>query len=390
MISVLYILHDTSSFSGASKAFLAILNGLKGKDVKPIVALPNKEGVYADLRTMNIETVIVPIRNATYPRIHELADIFLFPLRLIYWRWCNHVSVRRLTSVFKSRKPDLIHTNVSVVSIGLDVANKLHIPHVMHFREYGDKVGFRYYPTSACYHRKVKSLTSYSVSITKDIQAHHRLEDARNEVIYDGVFHKSKEMPKFNMGGYFLYAGRIEPTKGLLELLQAYSAYGKTVEKPYPLHVAGVVQDHSYMHKVQNFISKNSEIEPYIVFLGQCGNMNELYRNARALIVPSVFEGFGFCMPEAMNQGCLVIAHNNGGTKEQLENGKKLCGMDIALGYNSVEELTKHLCNVHRADNETYSAMKQAAFRTVNSLYTIETANVCLYNMYVKICSKKQ
>ena len=63
-------------------------------------------------------------------------------------------------------------------------------------------------------------------------------------------------------------------------------------------------------------------------------------RQAKAIIIPSHNEGFGRCMPEAMFNGCLCIGHDTGGTKEQMDNGTEATGEDIALRYQTEDQLT--------------------------------------------------
>ena len=55
-----------------------------------------------------------------------------------------------------------------------------------------------------------------------------------SRVIYDGVLSQMNALPKSEgKKEYFLYAGRIQPAKGLDQLLLAYSIYARKAEKPY-------------------------------------------------------------------------------------------------------------------------------------------------------------
>ena len=73
-----------------------------------------------------------------------------------------------------------------------------------------------------------------------------------------------------------------------------------------------------------------------------------------------------------MFNGCLCIGHNTGGTKEQMDNGVASTGQEIALRYNTEEQLVQILCNVSYSDNTSFLAMKERAFQTVNNLYSSE------------------
>ena len=106
---------------------------------------------------------------------------------------------------------------------------------------------------------------------------------------------------------------------------------------------------------------------------------------ARAIVIPSRHEGFGFCMPEAMLNGCLVIANNVGGTKEQLDNGLELEGQEIALRYETVEDLTRLLLEVSSHSKEDYIPYIERAYHTVNSLYSLKRHAAEVYSFYQEI-----
>ena len=113
-------------------------------------------------------------------------------------------------------------------------------------------------------------------------------------------------------------------------------------------------------------------------------------RHAQALVIPSRSEGFGLCMPEAMFEGCLCIAHNTGGTKEQLDNGRKLKRKEIAFGYNSTNELAEILKNLFNGTikKEETDVMIADAFEVVNKLYSTEANAENVFKFYKEIQSR--
>jgi glycosyltransferase involved in cell wall biosynthesis len=112
-------------------------------------------------------------------------------------------------------------------------------------------------------------------------------------------------------------------------------------------------------------------------------------QQARAIIIPSRFEGFGLCMPEAMFNGCLAIGRNTGGTKEQLDNGLRLQGSEIALRYDTTNELTHLLCEISQSPIAQYQPMVERAFHTVNQLYTEENNAREIFQFYQSILKTK-
>lgn len=95
-MTVLYILHQTILMGGGTKSFLVMLRGLMQYGVKPIVVMPDHEGVYSEINAMHIPTIVTIYRDSTYPWIHSIKDIFLFLPRIILHRILNYLAVRRI------------------------------------------------------------------------------------------------------------------------------------------------------------------------------------------------------------------------------------------------------------------------------------------------------
>ena len=106
------------------------------------------------------------------------------------------------------------------------------------------------------------------------------------------------------------------------------------------------------------------------------------YKEAKALIVPSLFEGFGFITAEAMFSGCLVIGNDVAGTKEQFDNGKEFTGEEIALRYATQEQLVQHLNDVTNKKTAHYQSMIDSAQQVVAKLYTSEEHSKQIYDYY--------
>ena len=386
IMRVLYILNSTLQTGGATKAIMGIVPLLQEKGVKPIFLMPDQEGIYRTLIEQGYDTISIPFKMSIYPDRKNKKDLITFLPKLACRIIINILALYKIRKLVKILKPDIIHTNTSVVSLGRIVARWTHIPHIQHIREYGDKnFSITYFPSWRIVHYFIKKNNSYTICITQDIKNHHGLKDLEHAVvIYDGTHPFTPSMPHGSSLRYFLYAGRIEYGKGLDLLLESYACYTREVEDPIPLKVAGSVANLEYDKRIKHYIAEK-HITKLVSFLGNVSQIEALMQNAKALIIPSRSEGFGLCMPEAMFNGCLCIGFGVGGTKEQMDNGMKHTGGEIALSYQTTEELTKLLVKVHQSSDDHWAAIKKRAFNTVNALYTHEKCAEAVLNIYHKI-----
>ncbi|MBI4945494.1 MAG: glycosyltransferase family 4 protein [Bacteroidetes bacterium] len=105
---------------------------------------------------------------------------------------------------------------------------------------------------------------------------------------------------------YLLYVGTIEKRKNLLTILKAL-----TIVKDISLVVVG--KKKSYFKKVQDFISSN-DLGKRINFLEDVSNedLPAIYNSAEIFIYPSLFEGFGIPIIEALTCKTPVITTQDG------------------------------------------------------------------------------
>jgi len=96
---------------------------------------------------------------------------------------------------------------------------------------------------------------------------------------------------------YFLYAGTIEPRKNIGVLIEAWRELSRT--QPVELWLAGRVRD-----------GFHAPSEPGLHLIGAVEDQRlpELYSGAVACLYPSLYEGFGLPVLEAMQCGAMVIA----------------------------------------------------------------------------------
>ena len=382
-MKIIYILPNTVSQGGSNKSFLTMLQGLIQQGIEPLVIVPDKKGIYTLLREQNIPCVSLSYRNSVYPWSRTLKDKLLFIPRLCGRILVNSLATFQLLHTAKQFQPDIIHTNVSVTNIGFYVAQLLRLPHIWHIREYGgvDWQQFYYYPSKRLHFTRYKRSNSYTICITKDLQRHNKCNGWKNStVIYNGIQSADSIAYENSKLPYLLYVGRLEAQKGILSLIEAYAEYCKNIQNPLPLHVAGygLPEFTKTIHQQIN----QYQLADKIILLGARDNVAALYQKATALIVPSLFEGFGRITAEAMFNGCLVIGYDATGTKEQFDNGKELTGEEIALRYTTQQQLVQHLTRVTQNPTDNYKDMIFRAQKVVSHLYSTEQYSQQILDYY--------
>lgn len=155
-----------------------------------------------------------------------------------------------------------------------------------------------------------------SESVKKSVLESFEIQSDRITVVPLGANHLISKCDTVDLkalginGPYFLFVGTVEPRKNLYNLLYAYSNLPVSVREKISCVIAGgkgwgdinlkkVISDLNLTDNVK-LLGYVSELE-----------LEALYAQARFLAMPSLYEGFGLPLVEAMLKGCPVITSNN-------------------------------------------------------------------------------
>lgn len=373
---ILYI-SNSSKVSGAPAALLNLIELLKDRHEVAVV-LPDASGpLFRILSDMGVECHCdMPYGLTIWPRV-------LNPIKYIRRIHDLAVGLDKVRSyvgkIIDEFRPDIVHTNVGPLDLALKECRKRGIPHVWHLREY--QYGMRFWPSRGNFIGKIHSYGNWNIAIT-DCVHDHWLLTGNDPVIYDGVKSADRIRP-FNDAPqpWFLYVGRIEKNKGLIELLKAFSRYRKAGGKAV-LKIAGRP---SLMYGLRcRLYAELAGLAPYVDFLGHCDDVRGLMEKAMATVVSSRTEGFGLVAVEAMLAGCLVIGKDTTGMKEQFDIGLDYTGEEIGLRYTDVPGLAALLSRVEDS-YASFGDMRERAFRTVAAKYRPEVCAAEVEDYYNKI-----
>ncbi|RXT28467.1 glycosyl transferase family 1 [Rhizobium leguminosarum] len=118
-----------------------------------------------------------------------------------------------------------------------------------------------------------------------------------------------------NSGDYLLFVGTLEPRKNLPRLLAAWQMLDDATRGNTRLVIVGATG--WMVSDLLQSLKTNDTID----FLGHVSDSSlaELMQGARALLYPSLYEGFGLPVVEAMARGIPLLTSNTGATAEIAE-----------------------------------------------------------------------
>lgn len=182
-----------------------------------------------------------------------------------------------------------------------------------------------------------KSLVSSSVIICiseetkKDLLTFFSISEKRIHVVYPG-FNSLSLIPEEKVAlpfeNFFLFVGTLKERKNVLNVLKGFEYFlSTTPNQDYYLVVAGkYTKDNLYYKTLLQYVERSPILKRRVVFLGHVsdGELRYLYSKAVALAYPSLVEGFGLPVPEAMDCGLPVITSNLSSLSEAAGDGALL------------------------------------------------------------------
>jgi len=156
---------------------------------------------------------------------------------------------------------------------------------------------------SAC--QKATQVIAISEQTKNDLIKFCQIPKSKISVILlaaESKFHH-KKLPKEN---FILSVGTLEPRKNVPTLIKAYALLPEKVQKKYQLKIVGGAG----WNESNIFITiKKLKTKGQVDFLGYVSDKKliQLYNQASVFVYPSIFEGFGLPVLEAMQCGAPVI-----------------------------------------------------------------------------------
>ncbi len=130
-----------------------------------------------------------------------------------------------------------------------------------------------------------------------------------------------------NPGAYTLCVSTIEPRKRIDSLLAAYARLPKKILAAYPLILVGGKGWHSDHLHASIEAAQNAGWLRYLGFVAEA-DLAAIYAGAHLFVYPSIYEGFGLPVAEAMASGVPIVTSNRSTLPEVAAGAAKLVDPD--------------------------------------------------------------
>ena len=147
-------------------------------------------------------------------------------------------------------------------------------------------------------------------------------------------------LEKYDIDGlYFLFVSTLEPRKNLTRLLQAYDSLPLSIKGKMKLVIVG-----GKGWGEVNLLDTITQLDliECVKVLGRVDDtvLATLYTNAQFLVMPSLYEGFGLPLVEAMSYGTPVLTANNSSMPEVTGNaGLLVDALDVESIADGLQEM---------------------------------------------------
>ena len=224
-------------------------------------------------------------------------------------KYINKINKIYFEYQLKNKQPDIIHlTYFSEENFYSSRAKKI----ITEYDLIKEKFYQEKYKNQIEYKRllfdKVDQIICISNNTKKDLQEKYSINSSKISVVHLGVNKEKnfRERP-LNIKPFILYVGSRERYKNFENTIKAYAQSDKL-----KLEFDFVCFGGGKFTKIEETLFKNFSLDRKQIhyFEGDELDLNFFYHKARIFIFPSLYEGFGIPLLEAMNMECPVICSN--------------------------------------------------------------------------------
>ena len=407
-MKVLFIANEWE-IGGATNSLKQLVLDLKEYDVSSVVLTPIKNGnIYSFCKNNNIEVKYLKYSKIAFGltnnKLKNYIKTLIIPFFSLYSYLLNKIALKKIHRLIDIESIDYIHTNLMRDEIGLLIAKKYKIKHIVHLREYG-KLDFNCKYFRHDIYEYFNNNTDMFIAISESVKeffVKNGLDKEKIRVIYNGV--KSNVLTKsnkdFNNNDINIVAvGAISPSKGQIQIIEALNILNNNKIK---LHLYGMIEE-----KYKKFLLtqiKKYNLKEQIVFEGYSEDVCNKLKEYDIGITSSISEAFGRVTIEYMFAKIPVIVSNTGANSELVKNEETgliyECGNPSDLA-NKIKKLIRYdrlreelVENAFSFANSTFKSKHNA--KNIFSLYeelsknnNNQKMNIVVATPIYKICGRE-
>lgn len=338
-MTILFICTDSCDFAGAAKSLLNLINSL-GNNIRPIVLFSHEGTVSKIFQDNGIRTIIYPFPDI-FQEKKRLLTLLHHPTRSAYLRYFkeNWICAKYVATLLKDETIDIVHTNTSICTVGIEISRRLKARHIWHIRELLDIHFSEPILISVPILRRI--INRYSdarICISEAVRKHWHCKSENTYVLHDAIQKSANDNICKQKEKYILAcAHQLHDSKGIDQAVLAFAQSG-IADNGYSLKLIGQYTE-EYRAKLLD-IAKRYHCEEALLFEGYQQDVAPYFQKAAAFLMCSKNEGLGRVTAEAMLAGCPVIAHASGGTLDLIRHN------DTGYLFNTIDEcahLIKHV-----------------------------------------------
>lgn len=321
-IPVLYISNDDRVMAGASYSLFNMIRSVMDK-IEPVVLVAEDGDVYKFFTSHKIECIIVPFLQLYYfvNDKNPITRALRYVKHIYEFEKAENECVEKVFQRLKDRNVQIVHSNSTIITVGIKIAHQLGAKHIWHVREFLD-LDFQIKPFRG--RRRLEHQVHQAdaaIAITRQVYNHWRLDRAlRSCVLWNAVRKKADACFEKNKEHFYLFCcARLSDSKGADVAVKCFGLSG-LASKDYQLRLIGLC-DEGYRKKL-DAIAKQYGCEEQVIYLGYQSDIKPYMSKAKAFLMTSLNEGMGRTTIEAMFFGCPVIARHSGGTVDFMKDGE--------------------------------------------------------------------
>lgn len=232
--------------------------------------------------------------------------------------------IGKMIKIFKSEKPDVIHTHRYVMQYAIPAAiivGVKHRVHTVHNVAQKENTNVARKANNLFYKFAHVIPVALSEEVQKTIVEEYHIDSKNIPIILNGIdLSKCIVKTNYEVNDYFniLHIGRFSEQKNHVGLIEAFSIF----VKEHPNTILSLIGDGEKKEEIQQLVREKG-ISDKVKFLGIKSNVYSYLNKADVFILPSIYEGVPMTLIEAMGTGLPIIATAVGGVPDMLRNDEE-------------------------------------------------------------------